>query len=342
MRYSEVCIESFAAQLPDRILTSEEIETQLSHVYEKLQIPKGQLEKLTGVEERRVWPVGTNPSDVAAAAARSALEKAKLESKEIDLIIHAGVCRDALEPSTANIIHSKLGLEPHCLAFDLSNACVGFMNALTVAANMISLKQVKRALIVTGENSGPIYKDTIELLKASPSLEAYRKSLANLTLGSASVAYILSHKELCSDKPMLLGGISQADSSGHHLCRGYGDVNHLYMETNTQELMKRGLNLFQISWVLFKEEMKWENDTPSHFLTHQISLAHHRKCFQLLEINEEKSYPFIQKLGNTGSAAAPLALALTAEGNSFKKGDLLALLGIGSGINTMLLGIQWF
>ncbi len=342
MRYSEVCIESFAAHLPDRILTSEEIECQLSQVYEKLEIPRGQLEKLTGVRERKVWPVGTLPSDVATAAAKKALEKEKIEPRNIDLIIHSGVCRDALEPSTANITHSKLGLEPHCLAFDLSNACVGFMNAMTVAANMISLGQAKRALIVTGENSGPIYEDTINILKSNPTLESYRKSLANLTLGSAAVAYVLTHKDLCTEKPYLVGGIGQADSRGHHLCRGYGDVNHLYMETNTQELMKTGLSLFQVSWVLFKEEMDWKNDTPDHFLTHQISLSHHKRCFELLELNEKKSHPYIQTHGNTGSAAAPLALVLAAQSGSFKKGDNLALLGIGSGVNTMLLGIQWF
>ena len=54
---------------------------------------------------------------------------------------------------------------------------------------------------------------------------------------------------------MLLGGIGQVVSSGHNLCRGYGDINHLYMETNTEKLMLKGLALLQVSWEFFKKEM---------------------------------------------------------------------------------------
>ena len=116
----------------------------------------------------------------------------------------------------------------------------------------------------------------------------------------------------------------------------------LYMETNTEKLMLKGLALLQVSWEFFKKEMEWTNDTADHFLTHQISLSHHHKCFKLLGLEEKKAHPYIAQLGNTGSAAAPLALVLAAESGAFNKGDKLALLGIGSGVNTMMLGIQWF
>ena len=176
MRYSEVYLESTGYTLPDQILTSEDIETKLAPLYEKIHCAKGRLEQLTGIKERRIWPLGTLPSTIASAAGKKALANANMDPSEIDLVIHTGVCRDALEPSTAHLVHHNLKLSPHCLAFDLSNACVGFLNAITVASNMIEIGQIKTALIVTGENAGPLYETTIPNLLKNDDPNIFKES----------------------------------------------------------------------------------------------------------------------------------------------------------------------
>ena len=178
MQYKEVCLESFGYVLPERIMTSLEIEDRIKPLYEKLSFKHGRLQALTGIKERRVWPLGTRPSTVAAEAAEKAISNSKIDRRDIGLLIHAGVCRDALEPSTASIIHSKLKLDNNCLAFDISNACIGFLNSISVAANMIELGQIKSALVVTGENSAPLYECTINKLLEDPTEENFRRNFS--------------------------------------------------------------------------------------------------------------------------------------------------------------------
>src|SRR5258705_9597423 len=123
MRFENVCIESLAVALPDEIWTSAEIEERLRPLYERLKLPVGRLELMTGIRERRMWPSGTRPSDASAAAGRAVLAKSALRVEQMELFIHAAVCRDMLEPATASFAHRKIGLPAAVQIFDVSNAC---------------------------------------------------------------------------------------------------------------------------------------------------------------------------------------------------------------------------
>ena len=73
MKFENVCIESLAVALPDAVWTSAEIEERLRPLYERLRLPAGRLELMTGIRERRMWAAGTRPSDASAAAGRAAI-----------------------------------------------------------------------------------------------------------------------------------------------------------------------------------------------------------------------------------------------------------------------------
>ena len=341
MRYRSVCIESTGYFLPETILTSQEIEQRLENVWNKNSWPVGYLELLTGVRERRIWPVGTKPSKVASEAGKIALSKSKIQPNEIDLVIHTGVCRDASEPSTANVIHHHLGLSPHCIAFDLSNACLGFMNGLTVAAGMIELGQVKTALIVSGENAGPIYEDTIKTFSDGSHSGNIRNAMASLTLGSGAVAFVLKHKDVSDGQHFLLGGVSQTDNKSYDLCQGHADCYHQSMTTDTANLMKNGLALSQITWEFFKRKMDWDESTPRYIFNHQVSKSHQAKVFDVLKLDRSKSFSDLEIYGNTGTVATALSLSIQEEKEKLKKGDKIAMLGIGSGLNCLMLGVEW-
>ena len=341
MRFQNVSLESICYHLPETILTSEDIEHQLRDCREALGLTAGRLEAITGIRERRVWPVGTRPSSVAAIAGRKALDAAGVDPKNIGLLIHAGVCRDATEPSTANVAHHLLGLEPGCIVFDVSNACLGFLNSMMIAADLIQLGRITHAMVVSGENAGPIYQDTIASIKLDPSPTHLFKSIASLTLGSAALACVLCSADQAKFGHTLLGGLSQADSEAHDVCQGYGDINHQSMVTDTARMMERGLALSQVTWEFFKKDLAWENDTADHIFHHQVSRSHSQRAYEILQLDGAKKQSDLEWLGNTGSVAVPLSMALRADDGHFRPHDKIALLAIGSGLNCLMMGLEW-
>lgn len=343
MKFNNVVIESFAYDLSDNIVTSVDIENRLASLYQKLKLPEGRLELMTGIAARRQWSPGTKPSDLSTAAAKKCLEKSKIKKEEVDLLIHASVCRDFLEPATASVVHANLGLSPRSMIFDLSNACLGVINAIVVAGNMIESGQIKTALIVSGENGGPLLESTINELLTNPAIDRknIKKYIANLTIGSAATAIMISHKSLSPESPQVLGGAVMTDSSANHLCRGDGNTHSLVMETDSEELLKYGIALGQATWQEFRRNLSWETRDVNFVLTHQVGSAHEKLSLESLELNKTntfKTYPF---LGNTGSSALPVTLMMAYEQNLIKKNDNVALLGIGSGLSSIMLGVKW-
>ena len=119
-----------------------------------------------GIVERRMAPVNSKPSDLAIPAAKNAIDSAEPGiAEDIDLVIFCGIERDQPEPATAHIIQDKLGLNSR-YAFDMANACFGFVDAMQVAASYIKCGIVKYALIITGEVPSKVMRC---LLYTSPS-----------------------------------------------------------------------------------------------------------------------------------------------------------------------------
>lgn len=343
MKFSNLVIESFAYDLSDQVVSSADIELRLSPLYQKLKLPEGRLELMTGISERRMWAPGTKPSDLSTAAAKKCLEKSSIKKDEIDLLIHASVCRDFLEPATASVIHANLELSSKAMIFDLSNACLGVINAIVVAGHMIESGQIKNALIVSGENGGPLLENTIAELLNNPSIDRknIKKYIANLTIGSAATAILLTSKSRAPHSPVVLGGAVETDSSANHLCRGDGNTHSLVMETDSEELLKYGIALGKSTWMKFRENLHWTMKDVNFVITHQVGSAHEKLSLESLELTECKTFKTYPFLGNTGSSALPVTLMMAAEKNLIQKGDKVALLGIGSGLSSIMLGVQW-
>ena len=153
INYSQVCLHTFAYELPPRVLTSEEIEHRLAPLYERLKLPPGRLELMSGIRQRRLWDEGTKPSDAAAKAGKRVLERGGIDPGSIDCLIFTSVCKDMMEPATASFVHEKLGLSPKTLVFDVSNACLGFLDGMVMLANMIELGMDSKGQLteVTGD-----------------------------------------------------------------------------------------------------------------------------------------------------------------------------------------------
>jgi 3-oxoacyl-[acyl-carrier-protein] synthase-3 len=329
--------------LPGEILSSADIERRLAPLYERLRLPEGRLELMTGIRERRVWPVGTRPSDASAAAGRAVLAKSALRAEQVELFIHAAVCRDMLEPATASFAHRKIGLPASAQIFDLSNACLGWLNALTVAAGLIESGQIKCALVCSGENGGPLVEQTLRtLLNSSLDRNGIKPFFANLTIGSGAVAAMLCHDSLLPTgaRPhRLLGGIARAATAHSELCQGdtHG-AEALAMQTDSEALLVAGIQLATETWTAFTAEF---GTTFDRTICHQVGSTHRRKLYEALGLDLAKDFSTFETLGNTGSVALPATLAAAVEAGAVKNGDQVALLGIGSGLNSLMLAVEW-
>lgn len=348
MKFENVCIESLGYHLPENIVTSEDLERRMAPLYEKLKLPYGRLELMSGIRERRFWDKGVYPSDVSSIAGERALEKCSIDRKLIGSLICASVCRDFLEPATATVIHHNLELAQDCAVFDISNACLGVLNGMISVANQIEAGQIQAGLVVSGENGGPLVNNTVEnlLSQAAPTRNTIKTAFASLTIGSAAVAVLLVHKNLSKTGHRLLGGVSRADTRHNHLCRGNEDTGmdmmaQPLMETDAETLMHEGIRLGAETWEIFKQEMIWNNDQVDRTFCHQVGSLHRKMMLETFELDPENDFTTLEFLGNTGSAALPVTLAIGEEKGFVKSGDRIALLGIGSGLNCMMLGAEW-
>ncbi len=348
MRYSHVCVEGFAAVLPPEVLTSTELEHRLAPLYQRLHLPEGRLELMTGIRERRLWPAGMRPSAASAEAGRAVLAQTGFAPADVQSLFHCSVCRDFLEPATSTVVHGLLGLAGPVLNFDISNACLGLLSGMLMAANMIELGQVQTALIVAGENSRPLLEATIEHLVTDTTLtrQDAKDAFASLTIGSAAAAVLLTHRDRSRTGHRLLGGASFANTAFSHLCQGTHDTgmhnaSRPLMSTDSEELLVRGVDTAGETWKLFKAELGWTNDTPDLICTHQVGRIHRDRLYQALAMDLRRDFSTVETLGNCGSASLPATAALAIAAGRLAPGGRLALLGIGSGINCTMLGVEW-
>ena len=338
MNFNNVVIDSFDYVDPPQFITSDEFEERLSPIYKRLKLPEGRLELQTSIKSRGMWPVGTRPSDIATQAGKKVLLKSKI--KDIDLLIHSSVCRDFLEPSTSSYIHKNLELPSNCISYDLSNACLGFINAMDLAAKQIEVGIIKTALIVTGENSGPLIEETIKKLNADKTLtrKSIKKFIANLTIGSAGVAFLLAHKDISDSKIHIHTTHSKSDTQASNLCQGTGGTDSLMMETSSSELLEAGISLADLTFKEFLQKTKEKNF--DHLISHQVGIAHTTLLYKTLGLDLNKDYSTFSKYGNTGSAAVPLTFCKAMEENLIKEGGSVALLGIGSGLHSIMMELK--
>jgi 3-oxoacyl-[acyl-carrier-protein] synthase-3 len=344
MRFDNVAIAALAHVEPPEVVTSARIEERLRPLYERVKLPAGRLELMTGIRERRFWSIETKPSYISAQAGEKALAKLPPEERgRIDLLIHCGVCRDRLEPSTASYVHGALGLPASTQLFDLSNACLGFMNALVMAAGMIESGQIERALLVSGENGKPLLERTLaQLLDPSLTRKQVKPFFANLTIGAGGVAAVLTRKDLApAGSPRLRVAAARTDSAANRLCEGDASGSGaLEMQTDAVALLEAGVALAQQTWVDFKTLSGWDEQTPARIVCHQVGRQHQLKLLEGIGIAPQKDYSTFETLGNAGSVSCPLTLSKGLETGAIAPGDKVALLGIGSGLCCLMLALE--
>jgi 3-oxoacyl-[acyl-carrier-protein] synthase III len=337
-QFSNVVVSGLAHVDAPHIVTSDEIESQLADTLQRLGMPTGTLAGLAGIKERRFWDEGTRPSDAAAMAGAKLLADAGVDRRDVGALINTSVDRDWLEPSTACIVHHKLGLAPDALNFDVGNACLGFINGMALTAAMIERGDIDHAIVVDGESARYVVESTIARL-ADPSCDRdlFRASFATLTLGSGAAAMLLSRRDLADDGHPFHGVVSRAATEHHELCQGQPDD----MRTDAAGLLTAGLALGRDTWRHAADVFDWSADAIDAAFIHQVSRAHTRSVIGALGLREDRIPLLYPHHGNIGPAGLVITWSKEVDAGRLTPGDRLALLGIGSGLNCAMADVRW-
>jgi len=378
MKYSRVYLDAIGYELAPVVVTTTELEQRLGPLYDKLHMQQGQLEVLTGINERRWWEPNFPISEGAVQAARKTLRASNVSPNDIGALIYAGVCREQFEPATACKVAAGVGVNSGAFVYDVSNACLGVLNGVVDIANRIELGQCRAGLVVSCETAREINEITIDRLTSIPTMECFRNSLATLTGGSGAVAVLVTDGSFDrARRRRLLGGVTQTAPQHHNLCRwglqsvlpnGVANLlptavtniagnatsllrtsldfgmRHLvtpFTATDAAAVLKFGVELGQRTFAAFVAKLGWAGEQIDKIICHQVGSAHRETILRTLGIPVEKDYSTFPYLGNIGTVSLPLTAALAEEREFLRPGDRVGFMGIGSGLNCLMLGLHW-
>ncbi|MCA1796304.1 MAG: 3-oxoacyl-ACP synthase III [Geobacteraceae bacterium] len=347
MNYNNVYLDSICYELPPVVVTSHEIEQRLAPLYNKLHIQPGQLQALTGIRERRWWLPHTSLSQGAIAAGEKALRQSGIGAADIGALVYTGVCRELYEPATACRVAHGLGVGGDAFIYDISNACLGVLNGIIDIANRIELGQIRAGMVVSCESARELNETVIRRLLAREDMAFFARSVATLTGGSGAVALIVSDGSFpATPKHKLLGAVNRSAPQHHELCcwgvKEVGeDLFEQYMNTDAVAVLNNGIELGKQTWDDFLHSMSWDTDDIARVVCHQVGEAHQKTILRSIGIPVEKDFATYSFLGNIGTVSLPITAAIGAERGLIRAGQKVAFLGIGSGLNCMMLGVEW-
>ncbi len=345
-----VHLASIGIEIAPDVITSDALEDQLAPAWSAMGIEPGQLEQLTGVRERRWWPVGTSISRMAALACQKALDSANMPASKIGQLAYTGVCRESFEPATACAVASHLELSRETALHDISNACLGAVDGIVMASDAILLGRIDAALVVCCESARGIVDIACQRLLSDPRMDRFIPTLATLTGGSGAAAMLLVSSRVSTEGPLLLGSSLGTDARWHKLCRWgiHTDEESSdpaarieYMETDSIGVLRHGVEVGVETWKRFLRELEWSASDIDRTICHQVGSAHRDEILAALGLSAQNdfiTYPF---LGNMGTVSIPMTAALAWERGFLSAGNRVAFLGIGSGLVCRMIGWEW-
>ncbi len=310
--------------LPERIVENSEFERTLETSDEWIR-------SRSGIERRHVAAEGETTSDLAAAAARSALADAGLAPGDLDALVVATSTPDLTFPSAATMVQAKLGMSGG-FAFDLQAVCAGFVFGLSMANALILSGQARRVMVIGAETFSRImdWTDRSTCVLFGDGAGALILEATEGTGGTDDRGILAS--DLHSDgrhRDILYvdGGVS-TQSTGHLRMEGKEVFRHAVEKlssTADRALAKAGLSSGDVDWIV----------------PHQANLRIIRATAQKMGLGMDRVVVTVQDHGNTSAASIPLALSVGRARGQIKQGDLLVTEAIGGGLAWGAVVLRW-
>jgi 3-oxoacyl-[acyl-carrier-protein] synthase III len=321
-------IAGVGAYVPEKILTNADLEKMVDTTDEWIQ-------SRTGIQQRRIACENEFTSDMAAKAAKAALDRSGVSADQVDLIIVATITPDMLFPSTACLVQQKIGAR-RAAAFDIEAACSGFIYALEIAQQFIMSHTYDTVLVIGAEKLSSIidWKDrnTCVLFGDGAGAAVLQSKgnthgLLTACMGAdGSKGELLSMPAGGSRQPATLDSVQQR----LHYLRMDGKetfksaVNAMYQAA--QEALRRcELDISQIKLVI----------------PHQANRRIIDAVGERLGATPDQVFINLHKYGNTSAASVAIALEEAVQTGRIQRGDLILLVVFGAGLTWGAAVIEW-
>ncbi|MFE5073609.1 3-oxoacyl-ACP synthase III family protein [Streptomyces halstedii] len=332
-------IAAVTAHLPTRYRTMAEIREKIAKSGEYAP-PPGLLEDLTGVRGVHVRGDGENASDLAAAAAREALDEAGLRIGDIDLLLFAATAADLIEPATSHLVAAKMGAT--CPVFDVKNACNSVLNAMETAASFIETGRYRTVLIVCGETGSLVTRWNV------PDRQALLRALPGYTASDAGAAMVLTAGPAGEDGPGITAMRFVSNSAAWEACTvsGGGTMHQRSVHDDHTTLRLNGdlrqglLDVLPDALAVAGGELAAAR-AGAFVAFHQIAMPQYRQMLDLFSLPESVCLPAVAEHGNCAAASLPLQLVKAREADRVEAGDTVAMLGVASGLSFGLALVRW-
>ncbi|MGA6828080.1 3-oxoacyl-ACP synthase III family protein [Nitrospira sp. NS4] len=320
------------SSLPERVVGNSEVAAPLG-------ISAEQIERLTGIRERRWAAEGQASSDLALDASRKALDAAGCQASSVDAVILSTTSPDMAFPSTACFVQRGLGCRG-VGAFDVSASCSGFLYGLSMADAMVRSGQVTTCLVVAAEVK-------------SRFLDPADEATAVLFGDGAGAVVVRGEDDGTAKRRGLLGIRLHADGSKHDLIRvpAGGSRRPASAETvlkNEHVLRMRGASLFRIAVRRVEQAVQ---DILKEFgigieeigqvVLHQANGRILSQVAGRLGVPAERLTSVIERYGNTSSASLPIAMDAAVRDGKIVSGDLVLLGSFGGGLTWATGLVRW-
>jgi 3-oxoacyl-[acyl-carrier-protein] synthase-3 len=317
-RNGAIGITGVGCYVPDRILTNDDLSKMVDTSDEWIT-------ERTGIKERHVADPGQAASDLALPAARQALEAARLDPLDVDLVVVATVTPDMFFPSTGSLLASALGAE-NAAAYDLSAGCTGFMYALAQGYGAIAGGLAQNAVIVGTETLSKIidWHDRSTCVLFGDGAGAV--VLETVGEGGFLGFELGSDGEGGKDLSVPAGG-SRNPSSAETV-----EQELHFLRMNGREVYKFATRVLVSSAEKLLEECGLTVDDVDLYIPHQANKRIIDHAARNLGVPEEKIFVNLQKYGNTSSASIPLCLAEAVSGGRLQDGTRVLMTGMGAGL----------
>lgn len=324
---SNIRIAGIGAYLPPLVVTNDKIS-------EFVETNDEWIVKRTGVSERRISE-GENTSDISTKAAKVALERAGVDSKDLDLIIVATISPDMFIPSVACLVQSNLDAD-NAACFDISVACSGFVYALEVAKGMMKSMNYKNALVIGAEVLSKVTDWT-------------DRSTCILFGDGAGAAVLKQEKD--ETKGIIKSYLRADGKKGEALTIGGTDFDTPFskekmiadrlIRMNGREILRFAVSAIVEAVTEVLKDTDVSLDEIKYIVPHQANYRIIKSAAQKLELDEEKFYLNLDRFGNTSGATIPIALNEMYEKNLINKGDKFILVAFGGGLTYAATLIEW-
>lgn len=310
--------------LPDRIVPNSELEARIDTSDEWIR-------SRSGIERRHFAAEGQTTSDLAARAARAALDDAGMQADDLDAIILATSTADLTFPSAATMVQAAIGMS-RGFAYDVQAVCAGFVFALANADALIRSGQAKRVMVIGAETFSRLmdWSDRTTCVLFGDGAGALILEAAE-TEGAPSDRGILS-TDLHSDGRyrdlLYVDGGSSTGTTGYLRMQGKEVFRHAVeklAETAHVALDKAGLSSADVDWIV----------------PHQANLRIISATAQRMQVPMDRVVLTVQDHGNTSAASIPLALSVGKARGQIKRGDLLVTEAIGGGLAWGSVVLRW-